>query len=195
MDTSFYDLSLEAAPGAVMTPRPASERLVSVALDQLGGRPGRVADVGTGSGAVAVAIACGAPGAEVWATDVNAEAVRLARANAARHDVGGRVHVLETSLLEGVPEGLDLVVANLPYLPQRLRALPEYRRYDGEPWCAIYADGDGLGHYRSLLDAAESHLRPDGVIAIQLHGRVYAAPRRRLEELRATVESYSSVAA
>jgi release factor glutamine methyltransferase len=175
-----------------MAPRAASEALVAAAVERLAGRPSRVADVGTGSGAVAVALAVRAPLAEVWATDVNARAVALAAVNAARHGVAERVHAVETSLLDGVPTGLDLVLANLPYLPERLRGRTAY---DEEPWCAIYADGDGLGHYRALLDAAEEHLAADGVIAIQLHRRVYAAERRRLEELRSTVESYAQLAA
>jgi release factor glutamine methyltransferase len=102
------------------------------------------------------------------------------------------VHTVEASLLDGVPRGLDLVLANLPYLPEGRRGQTDY---DREPWCAIYAAGDGLGHYRALLDAAEDHLAEDGAIAIQLHRRVYAADRRRLEHLRATVESYAELAA
>ena len=192
MDTTFCDLSLALAPGVVMTPRSASENLVREALERIGGRAVRVVDVGTGSGAVAVAIAVAAPQAELWATDVNATAVRLAVENAERHGVADRVHVLEASLLDGVPTGLDLVLANLPYLPERLRGRTAY---DDEPWCAIYAAGDGLGHYRALLDAAETHLAEDGAIAIQLHRRVHAADRRRLEHLRATVESYAALAA
>lgn len=192
MDTTFLNLSLAGAPGVVMTPRAASEILVAAAVQRLGDRRSVVADVGTGSGAVAVAIAVRSPLAEVWATDVNPTAVELACRNAERHGVTDRVHALEASLLDGVPAGLDLVVANLPYLPERLRGRTAY---DEEPWCAIYADGDGLGHYRALLDAAEDHLAPDGMIAIQLHRRVYAVERRRLEELRATVESYADRAA
>ena len=192
MDNTFCNLSFGLVPGVVMTPRPASERLVAEALAHIAGRPARLADVGTGSGAVAVAIAVGAPEAEVWATDVNPVAVRLAGANAERHGVADRVHAVEASLLDGVPTGLDLVVANLPYLPEHLRGQTEY---DEEPWCAIYAAGDGLGHYRALLDAAEDHLAVDGVISIQLHRRVHSAERRRLQELRATVESYAALAA
>jgi len=192
MDTNFCDLSLALAPGVVMTPRAASENLVRAALERIGGRVARVADVGTGSGALAVAVAVAAPQAEVWATDVNATAVRLAAENAERHGVADRVHVLETSLLDGVPTGLDLVLANLPYLPERLRG---QTAYDDEPWCAIYAAGDGLGIYRALLDAAEDHLAQDGAIAIQLHRRVHTADRPRLERLRATVESYAALAA
>ncbi len=192
MDTTFCDLSLALAPGVVMTPRPTSEKLVREALERIAGRRVRVADVGTGSGALAVAIAVAAPEAEVWATDVNATAVRIAAENAERHGVADRVQVVEASLLDGVPAGLDLVLANLPYLPERRRG---EMAYSGEPWCAIYAAGDGLGHYRALLDAAEDHLAADGAIAIQLHGRVYAAERRRLEQLRATVESYADLAA
>lgn len=139
-----------------------------------------------------VAVAVANPEAEIWATDVNATAVQLAAENAERHGIADRVRAVETSLLDGVPTGLDLVLANLPYLPERLRG---QTAYDDEPWCAIYAAGDGLGHYRALLDAAEEHLAENGAIAIQLHRRVHDADRRRLEQLHANVESYADLAA
>src|SRR5919202_192495 len=101
MDTPFFGLSFASAPGVVMTPRPASERLVAAALERIGDTPALVADVGTGSGAVAVAIAVAAPRAEVWASDVNPAAVELARDNAERHGGADRVHVQEASLLDG----------------------------------------------------------------------------------------------
>ena len=117
MDVSFYDFSLATAPGAVFTPRHTTERLVDAALERLRPGPARVADVGTGAGAVAVAIALHRPCVEVFATDSNPAAVALARENARRHGVSDRVHVVHGDLLAGVPARLDLVVANLPYLP------------------------------------------------------------------------------
>jgi release factor glutamine methyltransferase len=179
---SFFGLQLLAAPGEVMTPRAASEQLVAAAVERIGDRPARVADVGTGSGAIAIAVALAAPRAEVWATDLSPAAVLLARANAHRLDVSERVHVVRGDLLTPVPDELDLIVANLPYLPESDR-----HRYDDlrdEPEDAVFAAGDGLGPYRRLLAAAEEKLTPAGAIAIQLHRRVLVAERERLAALR-----------
>ena len=110
----------------------------------------RVADVGTGSGAVAIALAVNRPNVEVWATDTSAEAVELARANAERLGVADRVHVVQGDLLEPLTEPVDLVVANLPYLPE---GQPD-PRYDDEPPEAIYAPGDGLDPYRDCSTPA-----------------------------------------
>ena len=187
METTFYGLPLFHEPGRVFTPRRTTELLVAETLEL---DPRRVADVGTGSGAIAVAIAAHAPKTEVWATDVCAEAVRAARANVARHRLGARVHVLHADLLHGVPGELDLVVANLPYLPDS-EHLPEY---DDEPAAAVYAPGDGLAHYRRLLAAAESLLRPDGRLAIQYRGRVLEAGHAELSALRQRLECPAWVA-
>ncbi|HYY75236.1 MAG TPA: class I SAM-dependent methyltransferase, partial [Gaiellaceae bacterium] len=119
----FDGLVFVTQPGVVMTPRPASERLVAVALSLLGGRPAVVADVGTGSGALGLVIARAAPQARVWATDTSPAAVALARENVRRLGLGGRVIVCEGDLLEPIPGCVDLVVANLPYLPARERGL------------------------------------------------------------------------
>ena len=113
---SFSGIRLLAAPGEVMSPRPATEKLVEAAAERVGNRPALVADVGTGSGAIAVALGLRAPRAEIWATDTSPAAVALARANVCRHGLGERISVRHADLLDGLPDGLDLVVANLPYL-------------------------------------------------------------------------------
>jgi release factor glutamine methyltransferase len=183
--TTFFGLPLATVPGEVMTPRRASEQLVRLAAERIGDRPARVADVGTGSGAIAVALALAAPKAQIWATDISAASVLLARANAYRLGVGDRVHVERGDLLAPVPGELDLIVANLPYLPRDERD----RHIDlaGEPEAAVFAEGDGLGPYRRLLEASERKLRPGGAVAIQLHKRVFAAERDALSTLRATL--------
>jgi release factor glutamine methyltransferase len=140
METTFYDLPFVLAPGRVFSPRPATERLVGAALERIDGGPKRIADVGTGSGAIAVALAVNKPEIEVWAVDASRDAVALARKNAERNGVAARVHVLHGDLLEPVPVPVDVVVANLPYLPDSLHD-PEY---DDEPDDAVYAPGDGL---------------------------------------------------
>jgi release factor glutamine methyltransferase len=178
----FAGLPLRTLPGLVMTPRPASEKLVAAALERIGDSPARAADVGTGSGAIALAIALAAPRAEVWATDVSAEATMLARANACLLGVGDRVNIVRGDLLAPVPGELDLVVANLPYLPWSDRE--EYPDLRGEPEGAVFAGCDGLGLYRELLDAAEEKLVPLGAVIIQLHGEVVVAERDELARLR-----------
>lgn len=182
-ETTFFDVTLLTAPGRVMTPRRATEQLVSAAAERIAGRPARVADVGTGSGAIAVNLARVAPEAEVWASDHSAAAVLLARANAHRLGVADRVHVLKGDLLEPLPAELDLVVANLPYLPERDRS--RYPDLLSEPDQAIFAPGDGLGLYRRLLSSAEERLLPTGAAMIQLHRRVFVAEHAQLAELRA----------
>jgi Methyltransferase small domain len=111
---TFNGLSLASRPGRVMTPRRATEPLVRAALDRIGSDPARVVDVGTGVGAIAVAIADAAPNAHVFATDTSRCAIALARANVRRHGLCDRVTVRHGRLLEPVPGEIDLVVANLP---------------------------------------------------------------------------------
>ena len=180
---SFHGLELVSAPRRVMTPRPTTERLVDAAVALAGDRPVRVADVGTGSGAVAAALAVALPRAEVVATDTSADAVRLARRNVARLGLGERVTVLHGSLLDPVPGAIDLVVANLPYLP-----LGEARLHPDvadEPAEAVFADGDGLGPYRELVAASRERLSEGGALALQLRRRVVTAYRDELIALAA----------
>jgi release factor glutamine methyltransferase len=186
----FYDLELLTAPGRVFTPRPSTERLVDAALRLIDGRAALVADVGTGAGAIAIALAVHAPQAEIWATDVCARAVELARANAERYGVGDRVHVRQGDLLRPVAGPLDLVVANLPYLPDSQRDLHEY---DDEPSEAVYAPDDGLAHYRRLLVDAMWRLRPGGSALVQFRGEVFEGERAHLPALLAQLEAAAPV--
>lgn len=185
---SFQGLSLLTAPGLVMTPRPATEQLVAAALERLGGSPARVVDVGTGSGAVAIAIAAGAPLVQVWATDSSRRAVALARANVRRHGLDGRVIVRHGNLLEPVPGPVELIVANLPYLP--VSAAAHYPDLAVEPAAAVFAGGDGLDPYRRLIDAGAERLTADGAFVIQLHRRVLVAARDELAALQAALASH-----
>lgn len=193
METTFYDLPFTLAPGRVFSPRPATERLVRAALERIDGVPRRVADVGTGSGAIAVALAVNRPEIEVWAVDSSRDAVALARENAERNGVAGRVHILQGDLLEPVPVPVDVVVANLPYLPDSLHD-PEY---DEEPEGAVYAPGDGLEPYRRLLNACRDGklVIPGGIVVIQFQREAFAANCWQLEDLRAELERRIEVAA
>jgi release factor glutamine methyltransferase len=130
----------------VLVPRPETELLVEVALER---RPARVLDVGTGSGAIALAVADELPDAEVVATDTSAGALEVARENAARLGLDGRVRFEAGTVPEG--EGFDLVLANLPYVAERDWAglAPEVTKW--EPREALLAGADGLDAYRELL--------------------------------------------
>jgi len=170
-----------------MTPRAASEQLVAAALELIGDAPARVVDVGTGSGALAVAIASSAPRALLWATDTSRDAVVVARANVRRHGLADRITVCHGDLLDPVPGAIDLVVANLPYVP----AAEAVRFPDlaAEPGDAVFAAGDGLAPYRRLLGVCSLRLAVDGAVAIQLHRRVLTATRETLPRLRAEAEA------
>ena len=191
MTTTFHGLDLLTAPGLVFTPRPSTEELVDAALARIDDRPVTIADVGTGTGAVAVALAVARPDVEIWATDTSEAAVELARANAERYGVGSRVHVLRGNLLEPVPRSVDLVVANLPYLPEADRR-PEY---DDEPDEAIYAPGDGLGPLRTLVAlCADGKLAMPGWVLVQYHRDVLEADCQNLPELREELDHRAPVA-
>lgn len=189
MEVTFYGLSFVTEPGVVFTPRPATERLVAAALDEIADRPLRVADVGTGAGVVAIALAVHAPTADIWATDTSVSAIRLARVNAERHGVAERVHVRLGNLLEPIDPPLDLISANLPYLPDALRGLEEY---EAEPETAVYAPARGLAHYDRLLECAEERLTPEGVILIQFHREILTSDHDGLAALRARLERIQS---
>jgi release factor glutamine methyltransferase len=185
---NFQGLSLLTAPGRVMTPRPATEQLVAAALERLGERPARMVDVGTGSGALAIAIAAAAPLVQVWATDCSRCAVTLARANVLRHGLDGRVIVRHGDLLEPVPGPVELIVANLPYLPASAAA--HHPDLALEPAAAVFADSDGLDPYRRLINSGAERLTDDGALVIQLRRRVLVAARDELAALQTTLASH-----
>ncbi len=171
----------------MFTPRSATEHLVDAALERLHEDAARVADIGTGSGAIAIALALRAPRVEVWASDSCERALTLASLNASR--LGARVHVVHGDLLEGLPRDLDLIVANLPYLA------PGTPGYEDEPDAAVFSTGDGLDHYRRLLAGAADHLVPTGGVIIQFDGQVLEAERSELPWLRLRLESLVATAA
>ena len=183
----FCGLAVGTRPGVVMTPRRASEHVVETALAVLGDRPAIVADVGTGSGAIAVALAAGAPQARVWATDTSRAAVALACENVRRHGLLHRVVVLEGDLLDPVP-GARRPRRRQPPLPPGSASGPSTPDLAGEPADAVFAERDGLGPYRRLLDACQERLAPEGALVLQFRGRVLRASRDGLGALRARLE-------
>jgi release factor glutamine methyltransferase len=168
----FYRLDF-FVDGRVLIPRPETELLVEKALDvamrqELGKGQSRLADVGTGSGVVAVALAVNLPRATVYATDTSSDALVVAASNAARHGVASRVHLLLGDLLEPLPERVQIIVANLPYIPAgRLPTLaPDVLEY--EPLIALDGGPDGLQPARRLLAQAREWLLPEGTIVMEI---------------------------
>jgi release factor glutamine methyltransferase len=156
-DTEFLGLRLKCRPG-VFIPRPETELLVEAVVERLshGREEPRVADVGCGTGAIAIGLATSLPRAQVWATDVSAAAVELARENAEALGVPGRVTFMTGSFTEplrraGVLQTLDALVCNPPYVPSdQIDALePEVARH--EPREALDGGPDGLRFYRRLI--------------------------------------------
>jgi release factor glutamine methyltransferase len=134
----------------VLVPRPETELLVELALEL---RPRRVLDLGTGSGAVALAIAAELPGCEVAATDISAAALEVARGNAARLGLGERVKLVEGMLPPGLGR-FGLLVANLPYVGEAEWSTLEPEVTEWEPREALLAGQDGLGLLRAAVPAA-----------------------------------------
>ena len=153
-----------------MVPRPETETLVEEALAWAGARPApiTVADVGTGSGCIVVSLAVRLPCVRFLATDVSPAALAVAGENALRHGVAKRVRLLSGHLLQPLPGPVDLVVANLPYVPSgRLDSLqPEVRDY--EPREALDGGPDGTDLLRPLLRQAEAYLQPGGAVMLEI---------------------------
>ena len=159
----FWSLDFELTSDVLM-PRPDSELIVEEALAVVAATPGAnqwtIADVGTGSGCLAVSLACELPEARFVATDVSADALVIARRNAERHGVADRVRFVETPFFDDLDVVPDLVVANMPYIPTRTVDLlaPEVRSW--EPRVALDGGTDGLEIIRALLDRVERLLTP-----------------------------------
>lgn len=169
----FWSLDL-AVDGRVLIPRPETEQVVEAALSRVSSPEPRIADIGTGSGNIAIALARELPGARLWATDISPGALEVAGANAARHGVDERIRFLlgdlAAPLLGEVPSGsLDLLVSNPPYVgASELAGLePEVREH--EPRLALVPPGgDPLEIYPGLLAAGRRFLRPGGYLVLEL---------------------------
>ncbi len=162
----FMALDFEVTP-AVLVPNPDTELLVhlAVARSREAGRPLRVADVGTGSGCIAIAAAHYAPGVEVWASDISSEALEVAERNVAKNSVEGRVHLACGDLMDPLPGSFDLVCANLPYLAVGV-ALPA--AVLAQPRVALYADDGGAALVARLLETAPARLNPGGRVLLEV---------------------------
>ncbi len=164
----FYGLEFMVDP-RVLIPRPETELLVSEALAWCEGlQAPTIADIGTGSGAVALALAVNLPGAAIYATDVSDSALAVAAANCRVHGVASRVRLLRGDLLAPLPEPVDLIVANLPYVTEAEMGalLLEINRY--EPRVALAGGADGLDLVRRLCDSAPDYLKPHACLLLEM---------------------------
>jgi release factor glutamine methyltransferase len=159
-------LDLEVTP-EVLVPNPDTETLVLRAIEWCRERPGRgrVADVGTGSGCIAVALAHYLPEVAVCASDDSEAALAVAERNVRRHALEGRVKLCTGDLLDPYPGDLDLVCANLPYVAEGAGLAPEVR---AQPAHALFAADGGTAAVRRLLDQAPSHLAAAGVVLVEI---------------------------
>jgi release factor glutamine methyltransferase len=172
----FFGHDFHVAPG-VLIPRAESELLVEQALEQIEPtgeklstpeKGEKIAEIGTGSGAIAISLALLLPKAKIYATDISPRALKIAGANLEKHGVQDRVHLLQGDLLDPLPEPVDIIIANLPYIrDEELNELSaEIRMY--EPIVALHGGRDGLDRMRKLLVDANEKLRPGGLILLEI---------------------------
>lgn len=163
----FWNLEFEVNP-AVLIPRPETELIVEAALELVSRTAiATIADVGTGSGCLAIALACERPDSRIIASDISREALDVARRNAVRHGVADRVEFVHGDLLDPITRICDLIVANPPYVVERARPAlgPEVR--DHEPGVALFGGNDGLRLLARLIQGAPAHLRSGGYLAFE----------------------------
>ena len=162
----FMTLDFEVTP-AVLVPNPDTELLVQLAVARArdAGRPLRVADVGTGSGCIAIATAHYSPDVEVWASDISSEALLVAARNVAKNSLEPRIHLACGDLMEPLPGSFDLVCANLPYL---VAGVPLPAAVLAQPSVALYAGDGGAALVIRLLETAPARLNPGGRVLLEV---------------------------
>jgi release factor glutamine methyltransferase len=163
----FYGLDFRVSPD-VLIPRPETELVVESVLElpAASGRP-VIVDVGTGSGAIGIALATALPDASIIGTDVSASALEIARDNARRHEVDGRILFLHGDLLSPLEAPVDVVAANLPYVTTGDWDALEPELHDHEPRLALDGGADGLDLIRQLLKQAPAYLRQGGAVVLE----------------------------
>jgi release factor glutamine methyltransferase len=227
----FWGLDLIVSP-AVLVPRPETEHVVETVLElarddergrdapatagetpalqgsgvstgRFGGRGLRIADVGTGSGAIAIALAKELPSAEIDATDISAEALEVARANAARHELTARIRFHQTDLLRGLHPSMptavvpgnpglrravfDIVVSNPPYVGESEEDQVQLEVRKFEPRTAVFAGPTGLEVIERLIPQAHAALDPGGWLVFEISGTI-------ADRVRSLLSGWSEVA-
>ena len=189
----FWGMDFIVTP-AVLIPRPETEHVIETVLQLLGmgqARLGRapspaalrLIDVGTGSGCIALALAKELPQAEIHATDISSAALEIASANAARHQLEGRVRFHETDLLRGLePGAFDMVVSNPPYVGESEEAQVQLEVRKFEPRQAVFAGPTGLEVIARLIPQARDTLKPGGWLVMEIGGTIADEVRRLLAD-------------
>ncbi len=171
----FYGLMLQVNP-AVLIPRPETELLVEAILQLLpADQPLKIADIGTGSGAIAIALAVHLPEATITALDISPAALDVATANARTHKVDRRIRFLHSDLLTALADEsatFDAIVSNPPYVAESDRNTLHPQVRDHEPPTALFAGPTGLEIYRRLVPQVHNLLKPNGLLALEIgHGQ------------------------
>jgi release factor glutamine methyltransferase len=168
-EAEFYGLPFHVTP-EVLIPRPETEHMVEKVLEMAAhfAEP-RIVDVGTGSGIIAIAVAHKLPAATITAIDLSSGALVIAKENAQRNGVAGRIRFLEGDLLAPVAEErFDIAVSNPPYVPLSEQASLAVEVRDYEPALALFAGDDGLEVYRRLIPEGFAALTPGGYVAFEI---------------------------
>ena len=172
-EQEFFGLRLKVTP-ATLIPRPETEHLVEAVLDRLpDDRQLNILDVGTGTGAIALALAAHLPQARITAVDISAEALEVARENAAAHNLSNRIRFHQSDLLTGLAEEerfgfFDAIVSNPPYIPEGDRTDLDPQVRDHEPAQALFAGSTGLDVYCRLIPQAHAALLPGSLLAMEI---------------------------
>ncbi len=162
----FYGLDFYV-DSSVLIPRPESELLVETALKLAQNRTiATIAEVGTGCGAIAISLALNLPPAKIYATDISAAALKTALLNCQQHGLADRICLRQGDLLDPLPEPVDLIVTNLPYLKES--ELPAVYSANFEPLLALNGGSDGLEKIRRLCRQANNRLCPDGYLLLEI---------------------------
>jgi len=204
----FWGLDLIVSP-AVLIPRPETEHVVETVLD-LANKDGRgeslsphnlrIADVGTGSGAIALALAKELPTAEIHATDISPEALEVARANASRHELSARIHYHQADLLDQFqPDSFDFVVSNPPYVGESEEDSVRLEVRKFEPRNAVFSGPSGLEVINRLIPQARTILAPGGWLVFEISGTIADRVHRLLSgwsnlEIRNDLQGIARVA-
>lgn len=171
---------------AVLIPRPETEHVIETVLEIVAheapsSSPIRIVDVGTGSGAIALALAKELPGAEIDATDVSTAALEIARANTARHQLEKRIQFYEADLLGNLNPPFDVVVSNPPYVGESEEDQVQLEVRKFEPRTAVFAGATGTDVIARLIPQARAVLRPGGWIVMEISGTIVDRVRLLLD--------------
>lgn len=188
-DAYFYGMHLRVEPG-VLIPRPETEDLIDLILDRTGRRADmRVLDIGTGSGAIALALARHLPFSRLEAIDISEAALRVARENARTLRADVDFQQADIFSWEPEPRSFDIIVSNPPYVDESERAQMEPNVLDYEPSEALFVpDADPLRYYRRIAALGTDALRPGGLLFFEINPRHEAEMRRLLERDYTDVE-------